>query len=483
MRNCIAVTAALLALCYTSSVQAQTFSSPAGAANVANGGAFSTNSSWGDFDGDGDLDAYVTNWVSLPDPLYQNNGDGSFTDVAAAVGVKDLGNSVAAAWGDYDNDGDLDLYVVDFRVQDQIFENTDGSFAEIGRTNQLINLIKLGSETSVAWGDYDNDGFLDLYVGKYYHDNELYHNSGDGRFERITDLGVSDRRDTNGFSWVEYDNDGDLDLYVVNRDQENGLYRNDLADGGVFAERACALSVANTETGQSGTWGDYDNDGDLDLFLANVGANNLYRNDGAETFVDVANDAGVRQASSGWITTMAMWTDYDGDGWLDLYAATGGDEGQQVDVLFASNGNGTFRNATAEALLSTAPSAHLSTTWVDYNGDGAPDLYSTDGGGIGNILSLNDTPDELFIKVTVRGKGAAAGGNNLFGLGSQVRLFDAETDALVAYRQVLSSSSPGEVTFGAPSGPYNVQVRFPGNEIPMIVGNVSGGESITIEEP
>ena len=477
------VACALLVFGDTVPLRAQSFETPAGAGGVANAGFFSTNSAWGDFDSDGDLDAYVTNWVTTqPNPLYQNNGDGTFTDVAAVLNVRAAGNSVAAAWGDYDNDGDLDLYVADFREQDLLYENTDGSFAEVGRSKQL-NAIRQGSETSVAWGDYDVDGFLDLYVGKYYHDNELYHNLGDGTFALVTDLGVGDRRDTNGFSWVDYDDDGDLDLYVVNRDQENGLYRNDLSDGGVFAERACALSVANTEIGQSGAWGDYDNDGDLDLFLANIGANNLYRNDGAESFVDVAVTAGVRQASSGWITAMAGWADYNGDGWLDLYAATGGDELQLEDVLFANNGTGTFRNATAEAALSTAGSAHLAATWVDFDGDGAPDLYATDGWGFGNVLSQNATADELFIKVTVRGKGADAGGNNHFGIGSQVRLFDAETDVLVAYRQVLSSSSPGEVIFGAPAGPYNVQVRFPGNEIPMIVGNVRGGDQITIDEP
>ena len=474
----------LLILSHGVPLDAQTFGTPTGAGDVANTGLLSTNSAWGDFDGDGDLDAYVTNWVTTqPNPLYQNNGDGSFTDVAASAGIPGAGNSVAAAWGDYDNDGDLDLYVVNFRDQDQLYQNTDGAFTEVGATRQLINVIKQGSETSVAWGDYDVDGFLDLYVGKFHHDNELYHNAGDGTFELVTDLGLGDRRDTNGFSWVDYDDDGDLDLYVINRDQENGLYRNDLSDDGTFSARACALSVANTEIGQSGAWGDYDNDGDLDLFLANVGANNLYRNDGAEAFVDVAAAAGVRQASSGWITAMAVWADYDGDGWLDLYAATGGDELQLEDVLFANNGTGTFRNATSEADLSTAGSAHLSAVWVDIDDDGAPDLYRTDGWGLGNILSLNETPDESFIKVTVRGKGAAAGGNNLFGIGSQVRLFDAETEALVAYRQVLSGSSPGEVIFGAPAGPYNVQVRFPGNEIPMIVGNVNGGDQITIDEP
>ena len=102
------VATVLLALCHAPSAQAQTLSSPGGAADVASGG-FSTNSSWGDFDSDGDLDAYVTNWASIPNLLYQNNGDGVFTDIAAAAGVPGAGNSVAAAWGDYDNDGELDL--------------------------------------------------------------------------------------------------------------------------------------------------------------------------------------------------------------------------------------------------------------------------------------------------------------------------------------------------------------------------------------
>ena len=126
---------------------------------------------------------------------------------------------------------------------------------------------------------------------------------------------------------------------------------------------------------------------------------------------------------------------------------------------------------------------HLSGGWGDFDGDGAPDLYMTDGWGLGNHLYQNQTPDALFIKVAVRGLGPDQGGINLSGIGVQIRLFDAVNGSLVAYRQVLPGSGPAEVIFGAPGGPYNVEVRFPGNEVPGIRENVRGGEHITLEEP
>ncbi|MEE3337863.1 MAG: VCBS repeat-containing protein [Candidatus Latescibacterota bacterium] len=478
------------------------------ASGADNAGLYSPGFAWGDYDADGDLDLYVTNWataVSVPsNKLLNNGGDSTFSDVAPALDVDNDQNSIGATWADYDNDGDLDLYVVDFFDQDYLYQSQSNgtSFSEVGRRQKLVDLTKAGSSTSAAFGDVDNDGWLDLYIGKFYHDNELYVSRGDGRglvtFDRVDDLGVGDRRDTAGFDWVDMDNDGDLDLYVVNRDQENALYRNDLADGGPFTEVACALSVASTEIGQAGAWADYDNDGDLDVFVANVGANALYRNDGGTTFVNVAAAAGVRQSGSGWITAAAAWADYNGDGFSDLYLASGGDEQFQPDLLFVGGETGVFADSTASAGLPTSVTAQLSTGWADFDGTGTPDLYATNGFGPygpGNRLFRNDRSPDTFLRVLVRGVGPSAGGANLAAIGAQVRLIDAASNDTVAYQQVLPktalirtvesdgvTAAAAEIIFGAPAGPYNVHVRFPGNDVPITRGVFVGGEVVIIDE-
>ncbi len=475
------------------------------AAGVANTGQYSTNLALGDYDGDGDVDLYVTNWGTAqqvpPNRLYRNDttaGALAMVDVAPDLGVDNDRNSVAAAWADYNNDGDLDLYVADFFEQDFLYQGDGGqSFMEVGRVREMVNLIKQGSVFAVAWGDYDNDGFLDIYLGKFYHDNELYHNNA-GLLERVTDLGVGDKRDTNGLTWVDYDNDGDLDIYVINREQENGLFRNDLnAAQGLFTEVACALSLADAEIGQSGAWADYDNDGDLDLYLANVGANALYRNDGADTFVNVADAAEVALPSSGWLSAMAAWADANGDGYQDLYLANGADRQQQSDVFLAGAARGIFADSTGNAGLSTAVSAHLAVAFADIDTNGTPDFYVTDGWGLGNRLYQNTSDESRFLRVVVRGKGPDAGGANLYGYGARVHLIDAVSNDTIAFQQVLPPTSVprtvtsddgitaggSEVIFGAPVGPYNVSVKFPGNAQAGIGPNVRGGDVIVIDEP
>jgi hypothetical protein len=491
-------------LLMATSPQAQAFTDVSDASGSANTGFYSPGFSWGDYDADGDLDLYVANWataVSVPaNKLLNNAGDSTFADVAASLGVDNDQNSIAATWADYDNDGDLDLYVVDFFDQDYLYQSQSSgtAFSEVGRSQQLVNLIKAGSETSAAFGDADNDGWLDLYIGKFYHDNELYMSRGDGTFDRVDDLGAGDRRDTAGFDWVDIDNDGDLDLYVVNRDQENALYRNDLSDSGPFTEIGCALSVANTQIGQAGAWADYDNDGDLDVFLANVGANALYRNDGGTEFVNIAADAGVRQSGSGWLTTAAGWADYNGDGYLDLYLASGGDEQFQPDLLFAGNVSGIFADSTSSAGLPTSVTAQLSAGWADFDNNGSPDLYATNGFGPfgpGNRLFRNNRSADRFLRVLVRGKGPTANGANLAAIGAQIRLIDAASNDTVAYQQVLPrtarvrtvesegvTGAAAEIIFGAPAGPYNVQVKFPGNDVPITRGVFVGGEIVIIDE-
>ena len=201
LRNHIyGIALAVLGCCV--SLSAQTFQNLSGVSGTLNGGLFSTNLAWGDYDGDGLLDLYSTNWgtaVSNPNnALFQNQGDGTFVNTAASAGVDNNGNSVAAAFADYDNDGDLDLYIADFYAQDFLYQNQgDGTYSEVGRSLGLVNLERRGNVTSVAWGDYNADGQLDFYLGKFYFANELYNNNGDGTFTPVTDLDVGDARDTN----------------------------------------------------------------------------------------------------------------------------------------------------------------------------------------------------------------------------------------------------------------------------------------------
>ena len=153
-------------------VHSQVFNDQTDLSGMANAGLYSTGSSWGDYDNDGRLDLYVTNWgTATSDPtntLYHNVGDGSFVDVAPSAGVDVFGNSSTSAFADYDNDGFLDLYVADFFDQDRLYNNNqDGTFTEVGKARGLVDLNRQGSVVSIAWGDYDNDVYLDVYLGKY----------------------------------------------------------------------------------------------------------------------------------------------------------------------------------------------------------------------------------------------------------------------------------------------------------------------------
>ncbi|NKB66803.1 MAG: hypothetical protein GKR89_07070 [Candidatus Latescibacteria bacterium] len=446
---------------------------------------FSTNQAWADYDGDGDRDLYVTHWgtATILAPInafFRNEGEGRFVDVAADLGVDTKDNCVAAAWGDYDNDGDVDLYVADFFDQDYLYRNEGDSFREVNRLGAAgLNQDRRGNSTTAAWGDYDNDGDVDLYLGKYYFANSLHDNGGDGTFTDVTDVGLGDERDASRVMWVDYDNDGDVDLYAVNREQENALYRNEMATAGGFTAVACALSVDNNEIGQSGSWADYDNDGDMDLYLANAGGNALYRNDGAEVFVEVAQAAGVRMGGFSWLSADVDWADYDGDGDFDLYLASGADRQFQTDILFANNGDGTFSDASGQ--IAQGPGYHMAAAWGDYNGDGAPDLYVSDGGGLGNRMLANSTPADRFLRVRVQGRGAQQGGASVDGIGAQVRLLNPDDGTLVAYQQVLNGGA--ELVFGAAAGPFNIEVDFPGNDLPVVVGQVQGGDQVVVVEP
>ncbi len=291
----------------------------------------SRGSSWGDYDNDGDLDLFVANFSSQNNFLYTNNGNGSFTAVINDPIVTSGGESLGSSWGDYDNDGDLDLFVANFSNQNNFLyiNNGDGSFTAV--TSDPV-VTSGGISYGGSWGDYDNDGDLDLFVANWNQNNFLYVNNGDGSFTAITSGPVvTSGGESLGGSWGDYDNDGDLDLFVANNNQNNFLYVNN-GDGSFTAITSDPV-VTSGGNSQGSSWGDYDNDGDLDLFVANKDQNNfLYVNNGDGSFTAVTSDPVV---TSGGSSQGSAWGDYDNDGDLDLFVANL----NQNNFLYTNNGN------------------------------------------------------------------------------------------------------------------------------------------------
>ena len=304
---------------------------------IANDDSPSDGATWGDIDNDGDIDLYVVNWYGVSNLLYLNEGGGDFRKVTG-VGMPSRGHSETASWADYNKDGYLDLYVANSggESNDFLSSDGDGNYTKIvSTTNSALNNTR-----SVNWIDFDNDNDLDLFISNEGSEkNKLYVNTN-GEFDLYDNGQISnDSENSTGSSWADYDNDGDLDLYVANFNQKNSFYRN---DGNSFTKLNSTGLTDEANYSFGTTWGDIDNDGDLDLFVVDASfdtniqkPNSLYINNGNDTFTKVTDSYMTSQL--GW-SFGAAFGDYDKDGFLDLIVARTYNEGQS-NLLYHNLGN------------------------------------------------------------------------------------------------------------------------------------------------
>ncbi len=382
----------------------------AGASAIALEAAPSLGSSWADGDGDGDLDLFVTNGLNQNESFYVNNGDGTFTKNTESAIANDGNISYSSSWGDYDGDGDLDLYIANFNQTNSLFENSgNGVFMKV--TSGAIATDREIS-TGCSWVDIDNDGDLDMFVTNHGTNESLYRNNGDRTFTKMTDGSiVNDRGFSQSASWADYDNDGDMDVFVANdRNENNGLYANN--GDGAFTKITDGPVVNDGGNSTGGSWGDYDNDGDLDLFVANANFENdfLYRNNGPAaagftkiTEGPVVNDGATSQASG--------WSDFDNDGDLDLFVTTIGGE----SFLYENDGAGNFTRRVENPFHSDRING-ASASWGDYDNDGDSDLFVSVNGE-NSVLYFNAGNDNNWLKIACVGVTS-----NTTGIGAKVRV-------------------------------------------------------------
>ena len=425
----------------------------------------------GDFNNDGFDDLYVTSIG--PDHLFKNNGNGTFTDVTQKAGVSDPRFSTGAAFLDYDNDGRLDLFVtnyVDFNI------NNLPTFGE-GPTCQFKGVpVQCGPRGLPGAGD------------------SLFHNNGDGTFTDVSKkAGVADSRGYYGLDVVgsDFDGDGLIDIFVANDSTPNFLYHNN--GNGTFSEigfeSGTALDKNGNEQGCMGvTLGDYDHDGLLDMFITNFDDeyNVLYRNAGRGSFVDVSYESGVAMISLPYVGWGTKFFDFDNDGWLDLFVANGHaypqrDRYRQRKLLYRNNRDGSFSEVAAQfgsALMEERASRGTAFGDIDNDGDvdivvndldSAPQLLRNDGGNKNNWIIVK----------TIGTK------SNRNGIGARVKVVSGDLIQLEEVRSGGSYISQNDLKlhFGLEKHTRVdlIQVRWPSGAVDTVT-NVPVNKVVTVKE-
>jgi hypothetical protein len=444
---------------------------------VVTDGGNSMGCAWGDYDNDGDLDLFVAEGSNQNDFLYSNNGDGTFTKVTSGAVVTEAGYSMGCAWGDYDNDGDLDLFVANSYGQNNFLFTNNGA-GDLTKVLSGAVVTDGGNSIGCAWGDYDNDGDLDLVVANADGQNNfLYTNNGDGSFTKVTAGAlVEDGGDSDSCAWGDYDNDGDLDLFISNLDQNNFLYTNN--GDGSFTKVTSGSIVEDGGNSAGCAWGDYDNDGDLDLYVTNAYDQNnfLYTNNGDGSFTKVTSGSIVEDGGR---SADCAWGDYDNDGDLDLYVAN---VGNQNNFLYTNNGNGSFTKVTSGVVVTDGGNSSAC-AWGDYENDGDLDLFVSNGNGPQNdFLYANNGNGNTWINIKCIGTAS-----NVSAIGAKVKVLTTINDSPVWQLREISGGTFSQDSLNAEFGLGDaaiideIRIEWPSGNVQTLT-SVAVNQFLTVTE-
>jgi hypothetical protein len=485
-----------------------------------------------DYDNDGDLDIYLVNSLTVDlvktkgktkSDLYRNDGNGKFSEVGVKAGVSDIGWGMGVAVGDYNNDGFEDLYVTCLGPDHLLKNNGNGTFTDV-TAKAGVNDPRW--TTGASFVDYDQDGDLDLFVSNYVDfdiDNlpefgqgktcqyksipvqcgprglkgagdSLFRNNGDGTFTDVSkQAGVMDENGYYGMGIItsDFDDDGLIDIFVANDSTPNYYYRNN--GNGTFKESGfitgTAVNENGSEQGSMGvTAGDYDHDGKLDLFITNFADeyNTLYHNDGKNSFTDLAYAAKVAAVSLPYVGWGTKFFDYDNDGWVDLFIANGHVYPQlpgyrQPRLLHRNNRDSTFTEVSAEfGTVLTENRVSRGVAFGDIDNDGDVDLIIADLDGPPQLLRNDGGNANNSILIKTVGVKSNRGG-----VGARVTVVAGNLTQVDEVRSGDSylSQSDMRLHFGLEKQTKvdSIQVRWPSGVVDKISG-VGVNRIITIKE-
>jgi hypothetical protein len=476
-----------------------------------------------DFDQDGNIDVFVCNgrWVEgfskgqtqqTPEGnrLYRNRGDGCFDDVTRKAGVEGHGYGMGVSIGDYNNDGYPDIFISNYGPNELFRNNGNGTFTDVTEKAGVAG----GKECTAgaAWFDYDNDSFLDLYVGNYlYFDpnykyfyapdgfpgpmaydpekDVLYHNNGDGTFEDVTGkMGITDLDGrAMGVGVADLDEDGYVDVYVANDHTLNYLWHNDKGTG--FTNRGVMSGTAFSQGGEAAVsmsvdFADYSGDGLLDMFVSDDTYCSLYQNRGNGLYSDEGVSSGISMSAAQFVGWSSSFFDYDNDGDIDITKTNGALKhlyGQESQI-FENDGKGKFSD------ISLKLGKYFSQEYVgrgsctgDIDNDGDLDLFVTNLNDRCILLRNNKGNQLNWIELNLKGTAS-----NHDAIGARVRLTSGGRLQIAQKRSTTGYLSQGDPRLhfgiGKNDNIEHIEIFWPSGT-KQVLENVKANQILTVTEP